>query len=55
MFCVVFNFFVDTPVVAWREIAELAQKLLRKGSHLYVEGKLKNRNHQDKGGKLPLD
>ena len=38
------------PVVAWRGLADLAQKYLRKGSHLYVEGKLKNRSYEDKEG-----
>lgn len=38
------------PIVAWRGLAELAQKYLRKGSHLYVEGKLKNRSYEDKEG-----
>jgi len=37
-------------IVAWRGLAELAQKYLRKGSHLYVEGKLKNRSYEDKEG-----
>jgi single-strand DNA-binding protein len=36
------------PVVAWRGLAELAQKYLRKVSHLYVEGKLKNRSSKTK-------
>lgn len=37
-------------IVAWRGLAELAQKYLRKGTHLYVEGKLKNRSYEDKDG-----
>ena len=39
------------PVVAWRGLAGLAEKYLRKGTHLYVEGKLKNRSYEDKDGK----
>lgn len=40
-------------VVAWRQQAEIAQKCLRKGSKVYVEGKLQTRTWEDKqsGGK----
>lgn len=40
-------------VVAWRGLAEIAQKYLRKGSKVYVEGKLQTRTWEDKnvGGK----
>ena len=31
-------------VVLWRGLAELAEKYLRKGSLVYIEGKLRNRN-----------
>jgi len=34
-------------VVAWRGVAELAQAYLRKGSLVYVEGKLKTRHYDD--------
>ena len=39
--------------VAWRAQAEIAQKYLRKGSKVYVEGKLQTRTWEDKsvGGK----
>jgi single-strand DNA-binding protein len=37
-------------VVAWRGLAEIAEKYLRKGSKVYVEGKLRTRNWQDKDG-----
>lgn len=37
-------------VVAWRWHAETAEKYLRKGSKLYVEGKLRTRKWQDKDG-----
>jgi single-strand DNA-binding protein len=37
-------------VVLWRGLAELAQKHLHKGSMVYVEGKIRNRNWEDKDG-----
>ena len=37
-------------VVLWRGLAEMAQKYLHKGSMVYVEGKLKTRNWEDKEG-----
>lgn len=37
-------------VVAWRQQAEIAQKYLRKGSKVYVEGKLQTRTWEDKNG-----
>ena len=37
-------------IVLWRGLAELAQKYLHKGSYIYIEGKLKNRNYEDKDG-----
>jgi single-strand DNA-binding protein len=37
-------------VVAWRQQAEIAQKYLRKGSRVYVEGKLQTRSWEDKNG-----
>ncbi|MGI8951484.1 MAG: single-stranded DNA-binding protein [Chitinophagaceae bacterium] len=37
-------------VVLWRGLAELAQKYLHKGSLIYVEGRLKTRNWEDKEG-----
>jgi len=35
-------------VVAWRRLAEVARDYLRKGSQVYVEGKLSTRSWQDK-------
>lgn len=35
-------------IVAWRGLAELAQKYLEKGSYVYIEGKLKTRHWEDK-------
>lgn len=37
-------------LVLWRGLAELAEKYLRKGSMVYVEGKLKTRSFDDKDG-----
>ncbi len=37
-------------VVLWRGLADLAGKYLEKGSLIYVEGKLKSRNYDDKDG-----
>jgi len=35
-------------IAAWRGLAELAEKYLKKGSQVYVEGKLRTRQYQDK-------
>jgi len=37
-------------VVVWRGLADIAEKYLRKGVKVYVEGKLKKRSWQDKEG-----
>ncbi len=37
-------------IVAWRGLAEITERFLRKGSKVYVEGKLRNRQYQDKDG-----
>lgn len=37
-------------IVLWRYLAENAEKLLKKGSQIYLEGKLQTRNWQDKEG-----
>ncbi len=37
-------------IVLWRGLAELAQKYLRKGSSVYLEGRLKTRSWEDKDG-----
>ena len=37
-------------VVLWRGLAELAQSYLRRGSLVYVEGKLKTRHYDDAAG-----
>ncbi|MCB0409466.1 MAG: single-stranded DNA-binding protein [Flavobacteriales bacterium] len=37
-------------VVVWRNLAEIAEKFLKKGSQIYIEGKLRTRQWQDKDG-----
>ena len=37
-------------IVVWRGLAEVVEKYVRKGTKLYVEGKLKNRSWQYKEG-----
>jgi len=37
-------------VVAWGKTAELAEKYLQKGSKVTIEGKLNNRQYEDKDG-----
>lgn len=39
-------------VVLWRGLAEIAEKYIRKGTKIYVEGKLKKRSWQDKEGTI---
>ncbi|GHT24350.1 single-stranded DNA-binding protein [Bacteroidia bacterium] len=37
-------------IVVWRSLAEYAEKYIRKGSLLYVEGRIRNRSWDDKEG-----
>jgi len=37
-------------IVLWRGLAEVAEKLLKKGMQVYVEGRLKTRVWEDKDG-----
>lgn len=37
-------------IVVWRGLAEVVEKYVRKGTKIYVEGKLKRRSWQDKEG-----
>lgn len=37
-------------IVLWRSLAESAEKLLKKGYTVYIEGKLQTRSWQDKDG-----
>lgn len=35
-------------IVCWRKTAEIAEKYLKKGSAIYLEGKIRTRNYTDK-------
>lgn len=37
-------------IVLWRGLAEIAEKYLRKGNQIYIEGKLRSRSWEDKEG-----
>ena len=37
-------------IVLWRGLADIAEKYLRKGQTVYIEGKLKTRSWEDKDG-----
>jgi single-strand DNA-binding protein len=37
-------------IVAWRQLSEVSEKYIRKGSQIYVEGKITNRQYDDKDG-----
>lgn len=37
-------------IVCWRKLAEIAQKILKKGMKVYVEGRLQTRHWVDKNG-----
>ena len=37
-------------IVVWRGLAEVAEKYLKKGNSVYIEGKLRTNNYQDKDG-----
>jgi single-strand DNA-binding protein len=37
-------------IVMWRGLADVAAKFLQKGKLIYVEGKLRSRNYEDKEG-----
>jgi single-strand DNA-binding protein len=37
-------------IVMWRGLAEVAEKYLKKGQMVYIEGKIRTRNYQDKEG-----
>lgn len=39
-----------TNIVAWNKLAEIAGEHLRKGSQLYLEGRLQTREYTDKQG-----
>jgi len=37
-------------VVVWRRLAEVAEKYVRKGTQLYLEGKIRTNSYEDKDG-----
>lgn len=37
-------------VVLWRSLAEVAQKFVKKGTQVYVEGRIRTRSYDDKDG-----
>ena len=37
-------------VVLWRGLAEVAEKFLKKGNQVYIEGKIRTRSYDDKDG-----
>jgi len=37
-------------VVLWRKLAEVAEKYVKKGNPLYIEGKIRSRSYDDKDG-----
>ena len=37
-------------IVVWRGLAEVAEKYVRKGARVYIEGKIKSRTYEDKIG-----
>ena len=39
-------------VIMWRGLADIGEKLLKKGSLIYLEGKLRNSSYTDKEGNI---
>jgi single-strand DNA-binding protein len=37
-------------IIAWRGLADVVERLVQKGSRVYVEGKIQNRNYDDRDG-----
>lgn len=37
-------------IVLWRGLAEVAEKYVKKGAHLYIEGRIKTRQWEDQNG-----
>lgn len=37
-------------IVMWRGLAEIAEKYVRKGSQIYIEGKIRTRSYDDQNG-----
>ena len=42
-------------IVLWRGLAEVAEKYLKKGASVYIEGKIKTRKWEDKDGNTRYD
>lgn len=38
-------------IVAWRQLAELSEKYIKKGSQIYIEGRLRTRDYEKDGVK----
>ncbi|KAF5035047.1 Single-stranded DNA-binding protein [anaerobic digester metagenome] len=38
-------------IILWRGLAEIAEKFLRKGSQVYIEGRIRNRSYEKDGQK----
>lgn len=37
-------------IVLWRNLAEIAEKYVKKGQQLYIEGRIRTRSYEDKDG-----
>jgi len=37
-------------IVLWRGLAQVAEKYVKKGSQIYIEGRIKSRSYEDKDG-----
>lgn len=37
-------------IVLWKHLAEISEKYIKKGSQVYIEGKIQTRQYQDKEG-----
>ena len=37
-------------IIAWRQLAEICERYLHKGSKIYIEGRLQTRKYTDKNG-----
>ncbi|MDE6877752.1 MAG: single-stranded DNA-binding protein, partial [Odoribacter sp.] len=37
-------------IVLWRNLAEIAEKYVKKGMRLYIEGRIRNRSWEDQNG-----
>ena len=37
-------------IVAWRKLSEVAEKFIKKGQQVYVEGSIRTRSYEDKDG-----